>query len=540
MTRLEAEIDASILYIALKAVAAVMDEATLKFSSEGLSVRGLDMAEVKMVDLYLPSSSFENYHVAEEQKIAIRMSDVVGGGYNKRTGPFKRPKKGETVRLEYDGGPKFSFTLKGVAGMMGLSLPVLAGDGKDLPVPKVALTEKFTARTEAMASFLDAAQHCSDSVYFRPRLDGSMEFLAKGEITEMSKVLSLKDGTLTQSELHEAVSAFEIRGLSMLLQKPFGELAEMEYGRDLPLKITYSLSAGDLFREKGWVVFYMAPRVERDEPPTKPKNQTECDSCGLKFDSVTVEEVDGKAMDLCDKCLEQVKQGKRPWRERLEQTVQASKDAQGLRPGSVEVFRTGPRIYGFGDYAHCDGEDITHNLKVLKSILLKEDLGWIAKDYDDGMYRGEKPLTDKEWEQKQWQATNIYHEEMKDITDWPEIEAEEVMPEQPVEEKPVTITTTLPSELEQAKEIVKEILGPAEHKVKAYACENCGSDISEGTGKRLEDGDTWLCDACVNDEKVKYYYGKRMPKPEEPKPEPVQVVAVDPLEAFRKKFAKKT
>jgi len=440
LTSIQAEIEAKVLYAALKAVGQVLDEVRLSFTPEGLQVRELDMAEISMVDLSVPVGSFDRYELfvengAEVQRhvVAVRISDILK--------LFKRPKKDDRVTLLNRAEENMlTVALRGEKNFT-FKVPVFApGDSrkacrwkledesklcphgnaakttrspsdrlcsgceflkeeyiiKELPMPKVNLTESFTAKTKAVADFLGGAKNITDSAYFKTEQYGAEVALeARGEISNVSQSLRIDDGTLVSCELKNAVRvAYDITRLVKLFQRDFGETVLVELAHELPLRVTYTLNGKDLFRDKPQLVYYVAPKVGYDEPPT-PK-------------------------------------------------VEEQKPAEAKPPE-------------------------------------------------------------------------------------PQME-----PEEPV------ATTTLPSELEQAKEIVKEILGPAEHKVKAYACENCGSDIPEGTGKRLEDGDTWLCDACVNDEKVKYYYGKRMPKPEEPKPEPVPVVAVDPLEAFRKKFAKKT
>jgi len=314
LSSIRAEIDASILYVALKALSAVMDEVTLKFTGDGLSVRTLDMAEVSMVDLNVPRGLFEGYDLngAYPHVVTVRMSDLVGGGYNKKSGPFKRPRKGDMVVLEHDGGNKLSFTMKGDGrASLTLTVPVFQGDSrkacrwqltddsklcphgnsaqvtkdpsdrlcsgceflkdeyKELPLPKVSLTERFTASTGAVASFLASAKGCSDSVWIKPRLDGSVELLAKGEVTQMSVVLSMQEGTLVRSEVHEVKAAYGIERLLNMFQRSFGDTVEVEYARDLPLKLAYSLSAGDLFREPGQITFFIAPKIGYDEEEQK-------------------------------------------------------------------------------------------------------------------------------------------------------------------------------------------------------------------------------------------------------------------------------
>jgi len=419
LTSIQAEIDAKILYVALKAVGQVLDEVRLIFTPEGLGVRELDMAEVSMVDLVVPMGGFDRYELfvengveVQRHVVAVRISDI--------TKLFKRPKKDDRVTLSNRAEENMlTVALRGEKNFT-FKVPVFPGDGKELPMPKVNLTESFTAQVKAVADFLDGARHITDSAYFRTEQYGAEVALeAKGEISNVSQALKIDDGTLASCDTKNAVRvAYDIARLAKFFQRDFGETVLVELAHEMPLKLTYALNGKDLFRDKPQLVYYVAPKVERDMPP-EPK-------------------------------------------------VEEQKPPEPLSPAAIAARMQSP-----------------------------------------------EPAAE------------------------PKVEpVEEAKPEEQKKPEP-------------------------------YVCENCGSEIPEGKGKRLEDGDTWLCDTCVNDEKVKYYYGKRMPKAEEkpeinygvpmgggqilpvgdapnvtfpaekPKePEPVPV-AVDPLDAFRKRFAKK-
>ncbi|MEM3648967.1 MAG: hypothetical protein QW506_07370, partial [Thermoproteota archaeon] len=69
--------DARIIRKALKATSSLIDEAPVKISDEGLSIRALDLAEVSMIDLVLSKEAFETFEFKKPLKANIRLSDVL-------------------------------------------------------------------------------------------------------------------------------------------------------------------------------------------------------------------------------------------------------------------------------------------------------------------------------------------------------------------------------------------------------------------------------------------------------------------------------
>jgi len=106
----------------------------------------------------------------------------------------------------------------------------------------------------------------------------------------------------------------------------------------------------------------------------------------------------------------------------LRQKAQEKPNPNNLRPGSVDLYRIGGRVYAHGDFAHCPREDILHNFRVLRQILLEQKLVSIAKDYDYELRPHRTPMTPEEWERIQSQVQRIYHTQLIDITDESAIE----------------------------------------------------------------------------------------------------------------------
>jgi hypothetical protein len=91
-------------------------------------------------------------------------------------------------------------------------------------------------------------------------------------------------------------------------------------------------------------------------------------------------------------------------------------NALGLKYGCAFVYKVGDRFYGWGDFGHHSSkEDIEHNLRVLKRMLIEKDLHWIGKAYDSDMYYGTRKLTEAEWQRTQREIKEIYREQLKDL-----------------------------------------------------------------------------------------------------------------------------
>lgn len=425
---IDVTIDATVFYTILKMVSKILDEVTLHFTEEGMRIRQMDMAEVAMVDAFIPRYWFQEYKVVPRTDdkgnmvgniIAIRISDAKILA--------KKPKKDTVLSLEYGERLEADGHISGegkvkldLSGLMTMTIPIFEGDAKELPLPKVNLTQKLLTKPKLLLEFAREACHLTDTMrLISKRLE--LVLLVKGEYSEMSKSLIYEDGDISDFSLKEDVNAaYDVNRLLKLVEASAGfDSVLVEFDHDLPLKLTYTfVGIGNItsWDQKAQVVFYQAPKVDR----------------------------------------------------------YSAEDAIAMQ------------------------------------------------------------------KQQETQAE-------------PAVE-----PEKPAEEAP---TTPAPEVIEVAPVIKQE-----EPKVEAYVCENCGSDILDGRGKRLEDGDTWLCETCAKeaDEQEKPVVAEisQVPAPKEicsrcgsdlaekyfksedgkllcencGKPEPV---AVDPLAAFRNRWSKK-
>ena len=438
---IRARIDATVFYTVLKMVSKVLDEVTVRFYDDGMRIRQLDMGEVSMVDAFIPRNWFSEYEVVTMtdnlgktvgNTIAFRISDVKL--------LKKRPKKDAKVELGH-GIESGQGTVK--FGLSGLTMvvPCFPDDGKELPLPKIDLKQKAKTNPKLLLDFAKEAIHVTDAVRLMAN-DTELLLTAKGEISEMTRALSDEEDDIIEYSLTKGVCAsYDLNRFLKFVESAFDGWVQVEFDKDLPLKLTYTLSSGDItsWDQKAQVVFFLAPKVERDGGYTPPKTEqpeNECDGCHIKFFTVNVEDVDGKVMNLCDKCLDAVKHGIKPWEKQEEPKVEPVVE----QPQDPQIQVVDVRV--------------------------------------------EQPKPEEPYVCEVCGAEIPDGEETR-LEDGDTIVCSQHKPEEPA--------ATLPSEVEQAKDIVKEVFG------------SVGSRIVEDAKK------------------------------EELKP----VAVVDPLEAFRNRWSKK-
>jgi len=240
--------DAKLLRGILVAVSTVVDEVTLKADSEGIGVRALDMAEVSMVDLMMPKSSFDAYEVSEGERIAFRISDVVK--------LLRSTVPNEKVRIEPHENQLW-FYLTGTF-TRSFGVPIFGGEAKDLPLPKVNLRSSFSVPITVMDQLVENGRHIADSVRIEAKENG-VTLSVKGEISSFTVELLPEDGTLKDYKLvsGSAVS-YDLGRLQKIISAlGFSESIRISYDTDLPLHINSSMDS------KGEISYFIAPKVER-------------------------------------------------------------------------------------------------------------------------------------------------------------------------------------------------------------------------------------------------------------------------------------
>lgn len=66
----------------------------------------------------------------------------------------------------------------------------------------------------------------------------------------------------------------------------------------------------------------------------------------------------------------------------------------GLRYGCAYVYRVQGKFYAWGDFTHCNREDVQENIRILAEHLKADSrLTWIGKAYDGDTYESTTRFT---------------------------------------------------------------------------------------------------------------------------------------------------
>ncbi|MEM3712328.1 MAG: hypothetical protein QXR97_02135 [Thermoproteota archaeon] len=242
--------DAKLIRKAFKAASSLIDEAPLKISEEGFSIRALDLAEVSMIDMVLSKEAFEIFEFNKPIKANIRLSDVLN--------LLKFESKSERLEMVFK-EDKVTFKVSNEFTRI-FTIPIFFSEDKDLPLPKVSLGNAFETKVSTIKHLLESGKHVSDYVSISVE-NNTVLLSAKGEISEYQVVLTVEEGNLINPVLKEASRAsYDLKRLSSIVSSLlFSENVKVEFDTDLPLKISQKVEEAP----NSAVTFYIAPRMEK-------------------------------------------------------------------------------------------------------------------------------------------------------------------------------------------------------------------------------------------------------------------------------------
>ncbi|MEM5798253.1 MAG: proliferating cell nuclear antigen (pcna) [Candidatus Aenigmatarchaeota archaeon] len=227
-------------------IAEIIDEAILKFDSNGLSICAPDRTMVAVVDFRLLSSAFEEWKVDTPTEIGLNMENLAT--------VLKRAKVGDKIVLEMSKA-KFKIRFEGTSVRI-FELPIIDVRLENPPVDQL----KFSGKVELSSSVLEEgiadADVVSDSIFFEAEND-EFRMAARGDISTTQ--LELKTG---QPNLLSIQTKGHIRAQyaldylkKMIKVARLCPQATLEFGQDYPMRLAFSIL------DKMSLSFILAPRI---------------------------------------------------------------------------------------------------------------------------------------------------------------------------------------------------------------------------------------------------------------------------------------
>ena len=222
-----AAIRATHLKTVLSSLRALVDEARVRVTEDGLTVRAVDSANVAMDDLELEAAAFEAFEASP---------GTLGLNLDRLADPVRLASKDDLVQLFLD--PESGKLIVVVDGLRYSMACINSRTIRAEPtLPEFDLPAAVTVDRDALQRGVKAADLVADHVRIRMEADGDdIEILAAGE----------------------ASTLFSLDYCKKLVRTiPAGSPVTLYLGEDFPLILSYELADGD-----GAITRMLAPRIE--------------------------------------------------------------------------------------------------------------------------------------------------------------------------------------------------------------------------------------------------------------------------------------
>ncbi len=228
----------------LKTLGNIVDEASLKFTSEGLSVKALDAAKVALIEIKLPSDAFLEYEVKDELEVGMNLSALLK--------VLPTPKKTDKVSFRADE----EFYQMEIEGVSRRSYKFRSVEVSASEIPEISLDFKVRAIVLAQALKTNIKDlKGSEAITFRAE-DNQYLYLRGFEGRAEAK-LSRMAGSILEMELSEpSESTYDEDYLTKVINlMGLIDNVEIQFGTNLPLKLSFGLVEG------GSVLYLLAPKA---------------------------------------------------------------------------------------------------------------------------------------------------------------------------------------------------------------------------------------------------------------------------------------
>lgn len=243
----KAVIGAEKLKDSIDSVSTLVDEAKFKLTSDSISVKAVDPANVAMVTFDISKDAFDSYEASDGE---------IGIDLTKMNSILEMADKNDNIELELDEtAHKLIVRMSGLSYTMSLLDP--SSIRKEPKVPALDLPAKIVIRGEDLKRAVKAAEKVSD--YMSMGIRDNVFFMeAEGDTDKV--LVELTKEQLIDIQPGEVQSLYSLDYLSDM-SKIAGKASEVsiDLGKDYPLKINLKMADGHAD-----VSYMLAPRVESE------------------------------------------------------------------------------------------------------------------------------------------------------------------------------------------------------------------------------------------------------------------------------------
>ena len=234
-------------------VGALVDEAKMNVSEDGIQVKAVDPSHVAMIEANLVKSAFDSYEAAPVE---------MGIDVDKFKTVLSVAGKEDMVDMEKDDSLN---RLVVNIGNLTRAMPLLDTSGMPDPkVPSLDLPASISVSVNEISQGLKASKSVSDHIALSTTKD-SFRLVCEGD--NQNKVdLSLgKDQLEKLDSSEDATSLFSLEYFALMVNSlPSDRILHINLGSDLPVKVDADLAVDDMTGAQGNVKFLLAPRIDRE------------------------------------------------------------------------------------------------------------------------------------------------------------------------------------------------------------------------------------------------------------------------------------
>ena len=234
-------------------VGALVDEAKLNVTEDGIQVKAVDPSHVAMIEANLVKSAFDSYEAAPVE---------MGIDVDKFKTVLAVAGKEDMVDMEKDDSLN---RLVVNIGNLTRAMPLLDTSGMPDPkVPSLDLPAFISVSVNEISQGLKASKSVSDHIALSTTKD-SFRLVCEGD--NQNKVdLSLgKDQLEKLDSSEDATSLFSLEYFALMVNSlPSDRILHINLGSDLPVKVDADLAVDDMTGAQGNVKFLLAPRIDRE------------------------------------------------------------------------------------------------------------------------------------------------------------------------------------------------------------------------------------------------------------------------------------
>ena len=232
----------------IEALSKLVDEALIKFTSDGMILKALDPARVSLISITIPPSAFEEYNVEEEGRFGFNTTNLLK--------IIKRAKKGEALEINIL-EDKVELVFRGTTTKRFRFLNL---DVAEVEVPEASLEFKVHASliSDPLKNAIKDAETIGDAVEFQAENENELIIRGLGGESVTETRISRESGALISLSVEEpSKSSYAIEHLKAVLAlTKVADTVEVQFSSGMPLKLDFNLSP------EGKVEFLLAPKIE--------------------------------------------------------------------------------------------------------------------------------------------------------------------------------------------------------------------------------------------------------------------------------------